>query len=105
MLTKEHMEVSENKDTSVKTAKEWILLQNFRSLTKSFDEFKVFISQTEVEPLAICVTETWLKNSFESECFSLQNYLKIETSNRKKRGGGVGLFCTQKSDKEKNCIS
>ena len=69
------MEVLENKDTSGKTAKEWILLQNIRSLTKNFDEFKIFISQTEVEPVAIYLTETWLKNCFESDCFSLQNYL------------------------------
>ena len=95
------MEVSENKDTSVKTAEEWILLQNIRSLTKNFDEFKVFISQTEVEPLAICLTETWLRNSFESDCFSLQNYLKIETSNRKKRGGGVGIFVPKKATKKR----
>ena len=67
--TKEHMEDSENKDTSVKTAKEWILLQNIRSLTKNFDEFKVFISQTEVEPLAICLTETWLKIALKAIVF------------------------------------
>ena len=67
--TKEHMGVSENKDTSVKTAKEWILLQNIRSLTKNFDEFKVFISQTEVEPLAICLTETWLKIALKAIVF------------------------------------
>ena len=96
--TKEHMEVSENKDTSVKTAKEWILLQNIRSLTKNFDEFKVFISQTEVEPMAICLTD---KNSFESDCFSLQNYLKIETSNRKKRGGAVGIFVHKQATKKR----
>ena len=84
MQRKELMEVLESKDTSGKTAKDWILLQNIRSLTKIFDEFKIFISQTEVEPVAICLTETWLKSSFESDCFSLQNYLKIETSNRKK---------------------
>ena len=102
--TKELMEVLEKKDTSGKTAKEWILLQNIRSLTKNFDEIKIFFSQTAVEPVAICLTETWLKISFESDCFSLQNYLNIETSNRKERGGGF-VFCTQKSNKEKNCIS
>ena len=59
--TKEHMEVLENKGTSGKTVKKWILLQNIRSLTKNFDEFKFFISQTEVEPVAICLTEAWLK--------------------------------------------
>ena len=40
--TKEHMEVLEDKETSGKTAKEWIRLQNIRSLTKNFDEFKIF---------------------------------------------------------------
>ena len=50
--TKELMEVLENKD---------VCLQNIRSLTKNFVEFKIFISQKEVEPVAICLTETWLK--------------------------------------------
>ena len=68
---------------------------------KNFDEFKVFISQTEVEPVAICLTENWLKNSFESDCFSLQNYLKIETSNRKKRRGGVGIFVHKRATKKR----
>ena len=45
---KELMDVLEKKDTSVKTAKEWTLLRNIRSLTKNFDEFKIFFSQTEV---------------------------------------------------------
>ena len=98
--TKEHMEVSENKDTSVKTAKEWILLQNIRSLTKNFDLFKVFISQTEVELLAICLTETSLKNSFESDCFSLQNCLKIETSNRKKLELVLAFLYTKKRQRK-----
>ena len=93
------MGVLENKDTSGKAAKEWIL-QNMRSLTKNFDEFKIFISQTEVEPVATCLTETWLKNSFESDYFSLQNYLKIETSNRKKRGG-VGIFVHKRATKKR----
>ena len=62
---------------------------------------KFFLSQTEVEPVAICLTETWLKNSFESDCFSLQNYLKIETSNRKRRGGGVGFLVHKKATKKR----
>ena len=45
---KELMDVLEKKDTSVKTSKEWTLLRNIRSLTKNFDEFKLFFSQTEV---------------------------------------------------------
>ena len=64
---KEHMEVFENKDSTGKTAKEWILLQNIRSLTKNFVQLKIFSSQTDVEPVAICLTETWLKNSCESD--------------------------------------
>ena len=51
--------------------------------------------------MAICLTETWLKNSSESDCFSLQNYLKMETSNRKKRGGCVGIFVHKKTTKKR----
>ena len=95
------MKTLENKDTSGKKAKEWILLQNIRSLTKNFDEIKLFISQTVVEHVAICLTEKLLKNSFESDCFFLHNYLKIETSNRKNRGGGVSIFAHKKAKKKR----
>ena len=95
--TKELMEVLENKDTSGKTAKEWILLQNIRSLTKNFDEFKIFISQTEVEPVAIYLTETWLKNCFESDCFSTE----LSHPTEKKRGGCVGIFVHKKATKNR----
>ena len=61
--TKEHMEVLKKTNTSGKTAKEWLLFQNIRSLTKNFDELKFFINQIEVEPVAICLTETWLKTA------------------------------------------
>ena len=51
--------------------------------------------------MAICPTETWLKNSCKSDCFSLQNYFKNETSNRKKRRGGVGIFVHKKTTKKR----
>ena len=60
--TKEHMEVLENKDTSGKTAKEWILLQNIRSLTKNFDEFKFFISQIRRSRLGLPCEVTLLRS-------------------------------------------
>ena len=68
---------------------------------KNFDEFKIFISQDEVEPVAIYLSENWLNDSFKSDCFSLQNYLEIETCNRKKRGGGVGIFVDRKATKKR----
>ena len=36
------------------------LLQNIRSLSKNFGEFKIF-QESEKQAIAICLTETWLK--------------------------------------------
>ena len=54
--------------------------------------------------MAVCLTETWLKNSFESDCFSLQNYFEIETFRRKK-AEVVLVFLYTKKRERKNFVS
>ena len=67
-----------------------ILLQNIRSLSKNFDEFKIF-QECEKQAIAICLTETWLKPTDNKKIFNLANYSSLFSSERKKRGGGN--FC------------
>ena len=50
-----------------------ILLQNIRSLSKNFDEFKTFLG-SEKQAIAICLTETWLKPTDNKQFFNLANY-------------------------------
>ena len=68
-----------------------ILLQNIKSLSKNFDEFKIF-QESEKQAIAICLTETWLKPTDNKQIFNLANYSSLFSSERKKRGGGVGIF-------------
>ena len=68
-----------------------ILLQNIRSLSKNFDEFKIF-QKSEKQAILICLSETWLKPTDNKQIFNLANYSSLFSSERKKRGGGVGIF-------------
>ena len=68
-----------------------MLVQNIRSLSKNFDELKIF-QEIEKESFAICLTETWLKPTDNKQIFNLANYSSLFSSERKKRGGGVGIF-------------
>ena len=68
-----------------------MLLQNIRSLSKNFDEFKKF-QENEKQATAICLTEMWLKQTVNKQIFNLANYRSLLSSERKKRGGSVGIF-------------
>ena len=68
-----------------------ILLQNIRSLSKNFDEFKIF-RESEKQAVAVCLTGTWLKPTDNKQIFNLANYSSLFSSERKMRGGGVEIF-------------
>ena len=76
--------------------KQVIMLQNIRSLTKNFDELTLEIASLKEKPIAICLTETWLKDEFSSNIFHIDGYDELVTSNREKRGGGVAIFVQNK---------
>ena len=76
--------------------KQVIMLQNIRSLTKNFDELTLEIASLKEKPIAICLTETWLKDKFSSNIFHIDGYDELVTSNREKRGGGVAIFVQNK---------
>ena len=58
-----------------------ILLQNIRSLYKNLNHFEVFLAQ-QTQALAICLTETWLKDDSNINFSSLSSYQLLDTSNR-----------------------
>ena len=68
-----------------------IILQNIRSIYKNLNKFEVLMKQQESQPLAICLTETWLKDQSNTKCINLVGYLESATSNRNtsKRGFGI----------------
>ena len=65
-------------------AKQVIMLQNIRLLTKNFDELTLEIASLKEKPMAICLTETRLKNNFSSNIFHIDGYDELVTSNREK---------------------
>ena len=72
------------------------MLQNIRSLTKNFDELILKIASLKEKPIAICLTEAWLKDKFSSNIFLIDGYDQLVTSNSEKRGGGVAIFVQKK---------
>ena len=62
-----------------------ILLQNIRSIYKKLNHFEFLLAQQETQPLAICLTETWLKDDSNIKCLSLSSYQLLDTSNRENR--------------------
>ena len=70
-----------------------IILQNIRSIYKNLNEFELLMKQQESQLLAICLTETWLKDQSNTKCINLDGYQETATSNRNtSKGGGVGIF-------------
>ena len=73
--------------------KNTILLQNIRSIYRILNLFEVFFAQQETQPLAICLTETWLKDDSNIKWLWLSSYQLLNTSNRQMgKGGGVAIF-------------
>ena len=70
-----------------------VLLQNIRSTYKNLNHFEFFLAQQETQPLAICLTETWLKDDSNNKCLSLSSYQLLDTSNRQiGKGGEIAIL-------------
>ena len=82
------------------TKPQHIILQNIRSLSRNYDQFKVLLTQLQ-EPMAICLTETWLNENHNSNCFNFVNFKDMEICSRKKRGGGVAIYINKCYEHEK----
>ena len=72
------------------------MLQNIRSLIKIFDELTLEIACLKEKPIAVYITETWLKVKFSSNTFHIDGYDELVTRNREKRGGGAAFFLEKK---------
>ena len=68
-----------------------ILLQNIRSLSKNFDELKIF-QESEKQAIAICLTETWLKATHNKHIYNLANYSSLFSLERKKEVVAIGYL-------------
>ena len=58
-----------------------IILQNTRSIFKKLLDFEVLAKKQEIQPLALCLTEKWLKNGSNTKCILLDDYQEITKSN------------------------
>ena len=70
-----------------------IVFQNIRLNYKNLSEFEVLMKLQEIRPLAMCLTEMWHKDQFNTKCNNLDGYRVIVTGNRNtSKRGGVGIF-------------
>ena len=75
-----------------------LLLHNVRSLVKNGETFKDFLSNANILPSTILVTETWLRDCVPPTV--IPNYSFYGKNREGKMGGGVGIFVHNKN----NCI-
>lgn len=73
-----------------------ILQINCRSLPKNFQSFETLISNLNINPTVICLSETWLDD--QNFIFYDLNGYKCFHKNREKRGGGVAIYVSNKHD-------
>ena len=85
--------------------KQTILLQNIRSPQKNFDLLNIHLETLKSKLIALCLTETWLKNHYKTSQFLLKEYQKLCSCERKKRVHGAGIFVVNNLDfvEEKRC--
>ena len=72
--------------------KQPIILQNIRFLQKNFDLLNLHLETLKSKPTALYLTETWLKNHYDTSQFFLKEHHKLCSCERMKRGSGVGIF-------------
>ena len=72
-----------------------VLQVNCRSLSKNFISFTNLVNSARSAPSVIAVSETWLQEG-DDIYYNLQGYKFIALSRKHKRGGGVGLYVSNK---------
>ena len=68
-----------------------ILQINCRSLQKHFNDLKLLLSNANICPSVIAVSETWLSTS-NHHLYNLPGYSFISLPRDNRRGGGVGIY-------------
>ena len=74
-----------------------ILHLNIRSIKKNFENFKLFLSSFSFDYSIICLSETWLDDSFlESQSlYELPNYKSVHQVRNNGKGGGVSIYINE----------
>ena len=52
------------------------MLQNIRSIYKNLDQLQILVNSLDSLPLAVCLTETWINEQYDTACLQLDGYQK-----------------------------
>ena len=74
----------------------WVLHLNIRSLSNHFNELVSLIHEYTVTPIAICLSETWLKSIPDPSIFKLQGYQKPLSVAKVNKASGVVVYIDER---------
>ena len=74
----------------------WVLHLNIRSLSNHFNELVSLIQEYTVTPIAICLSETWLKSIPDPSMFKLQGYQKPLSVAKVNKASGVVVYIDER---------
>ena len=63
------------------------MLSNVRSIRKHHEDLETLIGSLESPP-SICITETWLSDDDNPDCYAIKGYKPYAAANRSTRCGG-----------------
>ena len=86
-LDEQHLSISKNELS--------ILQINCRGLSSKFDHLKTLLANLKINTTILALSETWLADGDE-KYFNIPNYTFISKPRIGKRGGGVGLYISDK---------
>ena len=70
---------------------------NCRSISKKFENIECSLKSLDNKFDFVGLTETWLKTNDNSDIYNLPDYTLLSRPRTDKRGGGVGLYVTDKT--------
>ena len=70
---------------------------NCRSISKKFANIECSLKSLDNQFDFVGLTETWLKTNDNTDIFNLPDYTLMSRPRADKRGGGVGLYITDKT--------
>ena len=74
----------------------WVLHLNIRSLLNHFNDLVSLIHEYTVTPIAICLSETWLKSIPDPSMFKLQGYQKPLSVAKVNKASGVVVYIDER---------
>ena len=69
-----------------------LLHMNIRSIYHNFEELQLLISSFETLPVAICLTEIWLRKDDTLESFRLDGYQKPLLVSHSNKSSGAAIY-------------